>query len=166
MFDLSHPDTLSARPLRDASTRIRRPRVQGFTLIEVMVVIVILGILAALVVPRVMDAPDRARVAKAKQDVLALQSALDLYRLDNYSYPSSDQGLEALVTQPQGEPAAAHWQQGGYIERLPNDPWDRPYLYLSPGQHGEYDVYTLGRDGRPGGEGLDADIGNWNLDQR
>jgi general secretion pathway protein G len=145
----------------DASTRTRPASVAGFTLIEVMVVIVILGILAALVVPRVMDAPDRARVAKAKLDIEALEGALASYRLDNFSYPSTDQGLEALVQRPLGEPAANHWQEGGYINRLPPDPWDRPYQYLSPGQHGEIDIYTLGRDGRPGGEGLDADIGNW-----
>jgi general secretion pathway protein G len=149
---------------RDASTGNRTAKVGGFTLIEVMVVIVILGILAALVVPRVMDAPDRARVAKAQSDVLALANALQLYRLDNFNYPSTDQGLEALVERPTGEPAAAHWQEGGYIDRLPSDPWDRPYQYLSPGQHGDFDVYTLGRDGRPGGEGLDADIGNWDPD--
>ena len=152
--------------MRDASTRTRRAPVAGFTLIEVMVVIVILGILAAVVVPRVMDAPDRARVAKAKQDILALESALALYRLDNFNYPSTDQGLEALVERPLGEPAANHWPEGGYIQRLSPDPWDRPYQYMSPGQHGEIDVYTLGRDGRPGGEDLDADIGNWDPDRR
>jgi general secretion pathway protein G len=146
---------------RDASTGTLNAKISGFTLIEVMVVIVILGILAALVVPRVMGAPDRARVSKAEQDVNALASALQLYRLDNFNYPSTDQGLQALVERPTGDPPAAHWQAGGYIDQLARDPWDRPYQYLSPGQHGEFDVYTLGRDGRPGGEGLDADIGNW-----
>jgi len=136
----------------------------GFTLIEVMVVIVILGILAAVIVPRVLDRPDTARLVKAKQDLRTLESALNLYRLDNYRYPSTEQGLEALVNKPAGEPEARNWQPGGYIDRLPLDPWQRPYLYLSPGENGDIDIYTLGANGVPGGEGIDADIGNWKLD--
>jgi general secretion pathway protein G len=136
----------------------------GFTLIEIMVVVVILGILAAIIVPRVLDRPDTARLVKAKQDIRTLESALNLYRLDNYVYPSTEQGLDALINKPGGEPEARNWQQGGYIDRLPVDPWQRPYLYLSPGQRGDFDVYTLGADGVPGGEGINADLGNWNLD--
>ena len=139
----------------------RKPRQRGFTLIEVMVVVVILAILAAVVVPRIMDRPEAARIAKAKADIRAIQSALELYRLDNGEYPSTDEGLEALVRRP---PNARNWKEGGYLDRLPKDPWGRPYLYLNPGVHGPVDVYTLGADGRPGGEGKDADIGNWNLE--
>lgn len=133
----------------------------GFTLIEVMVVVVILGILAAVIVPKIMDNPDKARVVKAKQDVQSLKNALDLYKLDNFSYPSTDQGLQALTQKPSGSPEARNWKQGGYLDRLPKDPWGGDYQYLSPGVHAEVDVYSLGADGRPGGEGIDADIGNW-----
>jgi general secretion pathway protein G len=139
-------------------------RQHGFTLIEIMVVVVILGILAAIVVPRVLDRPDMARVVKARQDIRTLESALNLYRLDNYNYPTTDQGLEALVTKPSGSPEPRNYAKGGYIDRLPLDPWQRPYLYLSPGENGAIDIYTLGADGVPGGEDVDADIGNWNLD--
>ena len=135
-----------------------RARQQAFTLIEVMVVVVILSILAAFVVPKVMDRPDQARIAKAKQDIKAIESALNLYRLDNYRYPSTDQGLQALVTKPA---QASNWKQGGYLDRLPKDPWNREYLYLSPGTKGEVDIISLGADGQSGGEGVDADIGNW-----
>ncbi len=140
----------------------RRPR--GFTLIEVMVVIVILGILAAVVVPRIMDRPDTARIAKVKQDIRTLESALNLYKLDNFTYPSTDQGLEALVRKPSGEPEPRNWKEGGYIDRLPKDPWGNDYQYLNPGVHGPIDIYSLGADGQEGGEGINADIGNWNLD--
>jgi general secretion pathway protein G len=141
-------------------SRAIRPQA-GFTLIEVLVVIVILTILAAFVIPRVMDQPDRARVTKARQDVSGLVTALNIYRLDNFSYPSTGQGLEALVQNPTGLPAAPNWKPGGYIDRLPRDPWGNPYQYLHPGLHGEIDVYSLGADGAAGGEGLNADIGNW-----
>ena len=133
----------------------------GFTLIEIMVVVVILGILAAVVVPRIMDRPDDARIAKAKQDIRVLESSLELYRLDNFNYPSTQQGLEALVTKPSGEPEPGNWKQGGYVKQLPKDPWNRPYQYLNPGVKGEFDIFSFGKDGRPGGEGADADIGNW-----
>lgn len=135
-----------------------RARQQAFTLIEVMVVVVILSILAAFVVPKVMDRPDQARIAKAKQDIKAIESALNLYRLDNYRYPSTDQGLQALVSKPA---QASNWKQGGYLDRLPKDPWNRDYVYLSPGTKGEVDIYSYGADGSAGGEGVDADIGNW-----
>ena len=120
----------------------------GFTLIEVMVVVVILAILATVVVPRIMDRPDQARVTKAQQDIRAVEAALNLYRLDNFRYPSTDDGLQILVPK--------------YLDRMPEDPWGNEYLYLSPGEHGEYDVYSLGADGTEGGEGVDKDIGNWN----
>lgn len=138
-------------------------RSRGFTLIEIMVVVVILGILAAVVVPRIMNRPDDARIAKAKQDVRVLESSLNLYKLDNFVYPTTQQGLEALVAPPSGEPQAKNWKQGGYVAKLPNDPWGNPYQYLSPGVKGEIDIFSLGADNRPGGEGANADIGNWNL---
>jgi general secretion pathway protein G len=137
---------------------------RGFTLIEIMVVVVILGILAAIVVPKVMDRPDTARVTKARQDLRALEGALNLYRLDNYTYPSTDQGLLALVERPTGTPEPRNWKTGGYVDRLPKDPWGTEYQYLSPGSHGEVDIFCLGADGRPGGEGVNADIGNWDLE--
>ncbi|MDH5517094.1 MAG: type II secretion system major pseudopilin GspG [Gammaproteobacteria bacterium] len=136
---------------------------QGFTLIEVMVVVVILGILAAVVVPRIMDNPDKARITKAKQDIRALESALNLYRLDNYKYPTTDQGLEALINAPGDLANNSNYKQGGYIRKLPADPWGSGYLYLSPGEHGEVDIFSLGADGAPGGSGVSADIGNWNI---
>lgn len=136
---------------------------KGFTLIEVMVVVVILGILAALVVPKIMGRPDDARIVKAKQDIQALESALKLYKLDNYFYPSTDQGLEALISRPAGVPEPRQWKQGGYIDRLPQDPWGSPYNYMSPGTHGEIDLWSLGADAQPGGEGAMADIGNWDV---
>ena len=142
----------------------KRKRAAGFTLIEIMVVVVILGILAALIVPNIMDRPDMARVTRTKQDLRALQTALNLYRLDNYRYPTTDQGLEALVEAPAIEPLPPAYRKGGYLERMPKDAWGRPYLYLSPGLHGEVDISSLGADGQPGGEGVSADIQSWNLD--
>jgi general secretion pathway protein G len=133
----------------------------GFTLIEIMVVVVILGILAALIVPKVISRPDDARIIAAKQDVTTLAQALRLYKLDNLAYPTTDQGLQALVVKPAAAPIPANWKAGGYLERLPKDPWGREYRYLNPGRHGEIDIYSLGADGEPGGEGNDADIGNW-----
>ncbi len=138
----------------------RRPS-SGFTLIEILVVVVIIGILAAVVVPRFMDEPDRARAVKARQDIEAVVTALNLYRLDNHVYPSTQQGLDALVERPSGRPEAPNWKAGGYLERLPNDPWGRPYLYMNPGVHGDIDVWSNGANGQPGGEGIDAEIGNW-----
>lgn len=133
----------------------------GFTLIEVMVVVVILGILAAIVVPRVMDRPDTARVTKARQDIRAMESALNLYKLDNFVYPTTDQGLEALVSKPTGTPEPRNWKQ--YMDRLPKDPWGNDYQYLSPGVQGDIDVFSFGADGQAGGDEINADIGNWNL---
>ena len=136
-------------------------RCRGFTLIEIMVVVVILGILAALIVPKIMSRPDEARITAARQDVATILQALKLYKLDNLAYPSTDQGLQALIARPASAPVPANWKAGGYLERLPKDPWGRDYRYLNPGRKGEIDVYSLGADGEPGGEGNDADIGNW-----
>jgi general secretion pathway protein G len=142
---------MASRPLRPAA---------GFTLIEIMVVVVILGILAALIAPNVISRIDDAQITKVKQDIRAIESALKLYRLDRFRYPSSDEGLNALVTPPSDNTVA--WRQGGYVDRLPKDPWNRPYVYALPGtKGGEFDIYSLGRDGQEGGEGVDADIGNW-----
>jgi general secretion pathway protein G len=128
-----------------------------------MVVVVILGILAALVVPKIISRPDEARVIAAKQDIASLMQALRLYRLDNQRYPTTEQGLQALVTKPTTTPVPPNWKTGGYIERLPRDPWGQPYQYLNPGLRGEIDVFSFGADGVAGGEGNDADIGSWAL---
>lgn len=140
-------------------------RRRGFTLIEIMVVITILGILAALIVPRVVGRTDDARIAAAKQDIASLMQALKLYRLDNSAYPSTEQGLKALLAKPTIEPVPQNWKQGGYLERssMPKDPWGNEYKYLNPGLRGEIDVFSYGRDGQSGGEGVDADIGSWQL---
>ena len=143
--------------------RVDRPaqRSRGFTLIEVMVVIVILGVLAALVVPRIMSRPDEARVVAARQDIASLMQALKLYKLDNRRYPTAEQGLQALVQKPSTPPVPENWK--AYLEKLPNDPWGSPYQYLNPGIQGEIDVFSYGADNTSGGEGVDADIGSWNL---
>lgn len=133
-------------------------RQQGFTLIELMVVVVILGILAAVVVPRVMDRPDQARISAAKTNINAIRSALDMYKLDNHVYPSTDQGLQALVQRPGSNPVPPNWNR--YMEKLPDDPWGKPYLYLQPGKHGDVDVFSAGPNGRLGD---DDDIGSWQL---
>ena len=138
-------------------------RQRGFTLIEIMVVVVILSVLAVIVVPTVMDAPDKARVTKVQHDLRTLESALKLYKLDNFRYPTTEQGLDALVKRPQLAPLAKHWNSGGYLDRLPSDPWGNNYRYLHPGRHGAIDVYSLGADATPGGGGIDADLGNWQL---
>lgn len=134
-----------------------RQKNQGFTLIEVMVVVVILGILAAMIVPKIMSRPEQAKLVKAQQDVAAIQNALDLYQLDNGFYPSTDQGLQALVTAPQGDPEPHNWKQGGYLQQLPIDPWGHPYQYLNPGVHGDIDIFSEGPTGKEG----DKEIGNW-----
>jgi general secretion pathway protein G len=139
----------------------KRIRCDGFTLIEVMIVIVILGVLAALIVPKVMSRPDEARMVAARQDIATITQALKLYRLDNRRYPTTDQGLAALVRKPEVEPLPPNWKS--YVERLPLDPWSSPYQYLNPGLHGEVDVFSYGSDGKAGGEGEDADIGSWQL---
>jgi len=132
----------------------------GFTLIEIMVVVVIIGILAALVAPAVINRIDDANIVKAKSDIRAYATALNLYRMDNFRYPSTDQGLKSLVEKP-ADPNVRNWKAGGYIQSLRKDPWGNEYVFVSPGTRGEYDLYSLGADGQPGGEGNDADIGNW-----
>jgi len=138
----------------------RRTGDQGFSLLELMVVVVILSILALVIVPRIIDRPDQARVARVKSDLATLESAINLYRLDNFRYPSTAQGLAALVAAPVGEPAAPNWSSP-YIDRLPKDPWGADYQYLSPGVYGDFDIFTFGADGAAGGEGINADIGSW-----
>jgi general secretion pathway protein G len=140
-----------------------RPLRSGFTLIEVMVVVAILAILASLIVPRVIGRPDEARVVAAKQDIATLSQALKMYRLDNQRYPSTEQGLGALVARPATAPVPPNWKPGGYLERLPKDPWGNPYQYLNPGLRGEIDVFSFGADGIAGGQGFDADVGSWDL---
>ena len=147
---------------RHLAARARRNA--GFTLIEIMVVVVILGILAALVAPNVIRRIDDARITKAKQDIRAYETALNLYRMDNFRYPNTEQGLEALVKRP-ADPNIRNWKEGGYIDGMKKDPWGNDYAYIAPGTRGgEYDLYTLGADGQPGGEGPDADIGNWTIE--
>ena len=135
---------------------------QGFTLIEIIVVVVIIGILATFIAPKFLGRTDEARITKAKTDIQSLESALDLYKLDNYAYPTTDQGLEALVEMPTSDPVPANWKDG-YIKKLRKDPWQRDYLYLNPGEHGQIDIYSLGADGVEGGEEANADIGNWTI---
>jgi general secretion pathway protein G len=154
--------------MRMYSTTARsRTLARGFTLIEIMVVVIIIGLLAAVIVPSIMGRVGDARVAKAKQDIQAMSTALTLYRLDNFKYPTTDQGLKALVQQP-ADPNIRNWRKGGYIQdgNL-KDPWGNDYQYTYPGTHGhEYDLYSFGADGQEGGEGEDADVGNWNLDSK
>ncbi|HLT04458.1 MAG TPA: type II secretion system major pseudopilin GspG [Pseudomonas sp.] len=142
---------------------MRQRKQRGFTLIEIMVVVVILGILAALVVPQIMSRPDQAKVTVARNDIKAISAALDMYKLDNYAYPSTQQGLEALVSKPSGSPPPRNWNPDGYLKRLPIDPWGNPYQYLAPGTRGAFDLYSLGADGRQDGTELNADIGNWDI---
>ena len=146
-------------PSPDLARTVRQRLAAGFTLIELMVVLVIIGVLAALIVPNVLDRADDARTTAARTDVTNLMQALKLYRLDNQRYPTSEQGLQALVAKPTAGPQPLNWKP--YLEKLPNDPWTRPYQYLNPGVKGEIDVMSFGADGQPGGEGKDADIGSW-----
>lgn len=136
---------------------------QGFTLIELMVVIVILGILAGMIVPRIMDRPDEARRTKAEVDIGAISQALKLYKLDNGKYPTTDQGLQALIEPPSTGKLAKNWRDGGYLDKnaVPTDPWDNDFIYISPGLHGDFDLMSYGADNEPGGEGMNADINSW-----
>lgn len=152
--------------LSSSSTLSMRARVQlqrGFTLIEIMVVVVILGILATLVVPKLLGRADDARIVAAKQDIATIVQALKLYKLDNQHYPSTEQGLQALLTKPTAGPSANGWKTGGYLDKLPKDPWGNSYQYLFPGVKGEVDVFSYGADGQPNGVDNDADIGSWDL---
>ncbi len=142
---------------------IRQRLARGFTLIEIMVVVVIMGVLAALVVPKLMSRTGESKIAAARVDISTVMQALKLYKLDNQRYPSTEQGLQALLTKPSAGPAANGWKSGGYLEKMPKDPWGGPYQFLSPGIHGEVDVFSLGADGQPGGAGDDADIGSWEI---
>ena len=138
-----------------------RGRQQGFTLVEILVVLVIIGLLISVVAPTVLNRADEARIQKVHADFKAIETALKIYRLDNYVYPSTEQGLEALVEASNLDPQPRNFKDGGYLQEVPLDPWGRPYLYLSPGENGEVDIYSLGADGLSGGEGQNADIGNW-----
>jgi len=142
-----------------AMTRFRPRLARGFTLIEIMVVLVIMGVMAALIVPSLLDRADDARVTAARTDVNNLMQALKLYKLDNQRFPTGEQGLEALVRKPTAAPVPPNWKP--YLDKLPNDPWGKPYQYLNPGVKGEIDVFSLGADGQPGGEGTNGDIGSW-----
>lgn len=137
---------------------------RGFTLIEIMVVVVILGILAGIVVPRLLDRPEEARRTKAAVQIKSLEEALGLFKLDNGFYPSTEQGLQALVSKPDSGRIPTKYRDGGYIKKVPMDPWENAYLYLSPGAHGDFDLISYGPDGESGGEGDDADIESWNID--
>ena len=134
---------------------------RGFSLIEIMVVIVIMGVLASLIVPKIMGRPDEARIIAAKQDIASISQALKLYKLDNQRYPTTDQGLQSLVKKPSTSPIPSNWKSSGYLEKMPVDPWGNPYQYLYPGTHSEIDIFSLGVDGAIGGEGNDVDIGSW-----
>ncbi len=136
----------------------------GFTLIEIMVVVVILGILAAIIIPRISDRPEQARRTKAIMDIKSIETALSLYQMDNGSYPSTEQGLEALVEKPTTGRIPANYNEGAYLKKVPLDPWKNPYIYISPGAHGDFDLISYGNDGEEGGEDKFADINNWELD--
>ena len=149
--------------LHNSFSNREQTKQSGFTLIEIMIVIVILGILASIVVPNIMGSPDQARIVKAKQDIRTLEGALNLYKLDNFNYPSTDQGLDALVKKPAGQPEAKNWKKKGYIKKLPKDPWGNEYLYLNSGTEGDFSIFTYGADGRKGGVDSAADIDNLTL---
>lgn len=168
-LDLKAQMIWQMRPAQPGLKRCRtdcQKSCSGFTLIELMVVIVILGILAGLIIPRIMGRPEEARRMKARVQIESIETALKLYKLDNGSYPSTDQGLQALVEAPSVGELAKNWRKGGYLEKgkVPKDPWDNEFIYLSPGVNGDFDLSSYGKDGQPGGEGDNADINNWELE--
>lgn len=152
-----------AKDMATQTTRFGVRRQQGFSLIEIMVVLVIIGLLVSIVAPNVLDQADEARVQKVQADFSAIEVALKMYKLDNFNYPTTEQGLNALVEKPTLDPVPRNWKKSGYLPQLPVDPWGNPYLYLSPAEFGtgDYDIYTLGADGLTGGEDQNADIGTW-----
>ena len=156
-----HARLFRRRKAHPPGADVRRESETGFTLVELMVVIVIIGLLTTIVVINVLPSQEKARVGKAKADIALIEQGLEMYRLDNLNYPSPSEGLQALVTPPAASGQAGRYRAGGYLKRLPDDPWGHPYQYANPGQHGTFDVYSFGADGKPGGEGNDADIGNW-----
>jgi general secretion pathway protein G len=171
-FSRQAPDDAAKRQREDGFTPVERSAEHGFTpaerspehgftLVELMVVIVIIGLLTTIVVINVLPSQDKARVEKAKADIALIEQGLEMYRLDNLNYPATGDGLQALVTQPASASQAGRYRAGGYLKRLPEDPWGAPYQYAFPGQHGTFDIYSYGADGRPGGEGDNADLGNW-----
>ncbi len=157
--------SLHSSPITHYSSRRRFHDERGFTFIEIMVVVAILAILAALVVPRIMGRTDEAKRTAAKVQIRNIEGALQLYKLDNGVYPSTEQGLRALVEKPTVGVIPKKWKPGGYLQKIPEDPWGNPYKYLSPSPRGEYEIISLGTDGEVGGEGVNADITNWNLDK-
>ena len=144
--------------------KTRLAREDGFTLIEIMVVVVILALLAGIVIPKIMSRPEEARRSKAVIQIKELESALNLYKIDSGMYPSTDQGLSALISIPTSGEIPKHWKDGGYLSKVPKDPWDHDYIYLSPGQHGDFDLVSYGADGLPGGETKNADIESWTIE--
>ena len=166
MDGYQHMSQLSGVPFglgSGVSYRVPSIGVRGFTLIEIMVVVIIIGLLAAVIVPNVIHNVETARVTKVKQDIQGLETALAMFQLDNSKFPTTEQGLAALVQRPT-DPSISHWREGGYLDRVSKDPWGNDYHYEYPGTHGKkYDLYSLGADAQPGGEGVDADIGNWNI---
>lgn len=161
------PETIKTNTANMEETQVKplKKKQGGFTLLEVMVVVVILGILASFVVPNLLGNKEKADQQKAVTDIVALENALDMYKLDNGSYPTTDQGLEALVSKPHSSPEPRNYRADGYIKRLPTDPWGGDYVLMFPGEHGTIDIYTLGADRQEGGEGAAMDIGNWNLQE-
>ncbi|VAX17042.1 General secretion pathway protein G [hydrothermal vent metagenome] len=155
---------IATRPAIGRHARLKGRHAPGFTLLEVLVVVVILGILAAVIVPKIMGRPEQARRVKALVDIKSVETALSLYKIDNGKYPDTEQGLTALVVKPDTGDIPRNWKSGGYLDKIPKDPWGKEYIYISPGVHGDFDLSSYGSDGEEGGEGDYADINNWSLE--